>query len=128
MERSEIGRLAGEEALVRYPEAWVHGSVSYDSNGGNRAHFLAGVQWALGQAVLPDELPVEPGKPAKLMTDELEATLQWLAAVIVGRDSAGGWIQYEWSDTPGVYDVRGAVRYGNSMGQGSMRLFRGNDA
>jgi hypothetical protein len=67
-----------------------------------------------------------PG-PIKLTTEELAATLRWMATLIDGDDSAGGSLQYEWSEQPGVYNVEGAIRYGNSMGQGSIRLFQHMD-
>lgn len=40
-------QAARAEALRLYPERWVHGSVSYDDNGGKRALFVAGAAFAL---------------------------------------------------------------------------------
>lgn len=56
--------------------------------------------------------------------DEFVRALKWLAEVVERDDSAGGFLEYEWSENPGVYNVRAGFRFGNSEGQGSMRLIQ----
>lgn len=53
---------------------------------------------------------------------DLVETLRWMALLIERDDSADGTLTYSWSPEPGVYEVEGLVRYGNSQGQGSVRL------
>ncbi len=54
--------------------------------------------------------------------DEFVALLKWLTERVEADDSMGGFIEYEWSETPGVYNVRAGLRHGNSEGQGGMRM------
>lgn len=60
----------------------------------------------------------------ELPEGQLVELLQWLTARVQTRDSAGGFLEFEWSETPGVYNVRAGLRFGNSEGQGSMRLIQ----
>lgn len=59
-----------------------------------------------------------------LPEDQFVGLLKWLAEHVEARDSAGGFLEFEWSDTPGIYNVRAGLRFGNSEGQGSMRLIQ----
>lgn len=58
----------------------------------------------------------------RVSRDELAATLRWAAELVDEDDSAQASIEYGWSDEPGVYLIGGVVRYGNQMGQGSVRI------
>ena len=58
----------------------------------------------------------------KASRDELAATLRWAAELVEEDDSAQAAIEYSWSEEPGVYLIGGMVRYGNQMGQGSVRI------
>lgn len=58
----------------------------------------------------------------ELSREELIATLRWMASLIERDDSADGTLTYSWSPTPGVYEVEGVIRYGNSEGQGFVRM------
>jgi len=73
----------------------------------------------------------EPDRPAsppsrRMHADELAALLTDMAARIPAGDSFGGYINYEVADGPAhEFDVEGAYRIGNTMGQGGMRVIRG---
>jgi hypothetical protein len=58
----------------------------------------------------------------RVSRDELAATLRWAAELVDEDDSAQANIQYGWSEEPGTYLLAGAVRFGNQMGQGSVRI------
>lgn len=60
--------------------------------------------------------------PVTMSREEFVTHLHWLIDRIEADDSFEGSLEYRWSERPGMYDVHGALRFGNSMGQGSMRL------
>lgn len=65
-----------------------------------------------------DDLP----NAALLERSELARTLRWMADLVEADDSAEAHIAYAWSEHPGTYQVYAGIRFGNSLGQGSMRL------
>lgn len=73
-----------------------------------------------GDVFLPNQVPVTMTREAFL------AVLDDLRASIATDDSMEGSLAYEWGDEPGVYRVAGALRVGNSQGQGGLRLLRGD--
>ncbi|QIG59063.1 hypothetical protein SEA_RUBYRALPH_55 [Microbacterium phage RubyRalph] len=64
--------------------------------------------------------PIPGSKP--MTHDEFVDLLKWLVGRVELDDSAGGFLEYEWSNTPGIYNVRCALRSGNSEGQGGMTI------
>lgn len=69
-------------------------------------------------------MPGEIQGAAEIPEGDFVALLHWLTERVEARDSAGGYLEFEWSETPGVYNIRAGLRYGNSMGQGGMRLIQ----
>lgn len=69
-----------------------------------------------------------PGiNPMTLTKDGMLALLGDLRSWIDGDDSMEGVLAYEWHpELPGQYRVAGVLRMGNSMGQGGVRLLRGD--
>lgn len=60
----------------------------------------------------------------RLSKEEFIAVLRELITSIEADDSMEGSLAYEWGEEPGTYRVQTALRVGNSMGQGGMRLLR----
>lgn len=69
-----------------------------------------------------DKMPPGFNRPITVDKVTLIDTLRDVLATVEADDSAGGFIEYEWSDEPGKFDVRARYRIGNSMGQGGMRI------
>ena len=86
---------------------WSHGERA-----GHYASLLAVEQ--AGQILRETKRPAS----GTATTDQLPALLRDVADMVSEDDSAEGFIQYGWSEIPGIYDVSGFVRTGNSMGQG----------
>lgn len=63
---------------------------------------------------------VEPTAPGKLPREKLLVLIENLRSLVEADDSMEGYINYSWSETPGIYDVSAVLRTGNSMGQGGM--------
>lgn len=64
----------------------------------------------------------------RMASADFAKLLRQCATHIEENDSAGGFLEWEWSDEPDHFDVRGFVRYGNSVGQGFARVIGGTDA
>lgn len=69
-----------------------------------------------------DEMPAGFNRPIRVDKTILVTTLRNVAAHVEADDSAGGFVEYEWSETPGKYDVRASYRVGNLLGQGGLRI------
>lgn len=75
-----------------------------------------------------DDDPDTPPRPApkRMHADDLAAILTDMAARIPAGDSFGGSIEYEIADGAAhEFDVLGAYRIGNTMGQGGTRIIEG---
>jgi hypothetical protein len=59
-----------------------------------------------------------------LTKEDFLALLSWLAQRIEDNDSMEGSLAYEVGEEPETFRVQGALRHGNSMGQGALRLLR----
>jgi hypothetical protein len=55
---------------------------------------------------------------AQLTKAELLSVLADLVKLVEADDSMEGRLRYEWSSTPGEYEVDAFLRVGNSQGQG----------
>jgi len=71
---------------------------------------------------MTDDMPAGFNRPLTVDKATLVATLRDILAFVEADDSAGGFVEYEWSDEPGKFDVRAHYRIGNSAGQGGMRI------
>jgi len=60
----------------------------------------------------------------RLSKEQFIVVLHGLIESIEADDSMEGSLAYEWGEEPGTYRVQAALRVGNSMGQGGMRLLR----
>jgi hypothetical protein len=69
-----------------------------------------------------DVLPRGFNRPVVVDKKTLQDTLAMILGVIEMDDSAGGFIQYEWADEPGKFEVVARYRVGNAMGQGGIRI------
>jgi hypothetical protein len=88
-----------------------------------RRHVVQDRQVVTVEAMWPREY-----KPKRMHADNLAALLTDVAARIPAGDSFGGYINYEVADGPAhEFDVEGAYRIGNTMGQGGMRVIRGEE-
>lgn len=63
-------------------------------------------------------------RPLTLTRDELLAVLDDLRNWVANDDSMEGRLAYEWGTERDTYNVSGVLRFGNSMGQGSVRMLR----
>lgn len=61
-------------------------------------------------------------RPVLMMTQQFLELLDDLRSWIVQGDSMEGSLAYEWGNEFGTYRVHAALRNGNSMGQGGMRM------
>lgn len=76
---------------------------------------------------MPEGDVFHPGQVPKVMSrEEFVGVLKDLAEWIEHDSSMEGSLAYEWGDAPGEYRVAGALRMGNDVGQGGMRLLRGD--
>lgn len=69
-----------------------------------------------------DTMPAGFNRPMVVEKATLVDTLRDVLAVVELDDSAGGFVQYEWGDEPGTFEVTARYRIGNAMGQGGMRI------
>lgn len=75
-----------------------------------------------GDTDAEDTMPAGFNRPMVVDKATLVETLSDVLAVVIADDSAGGFIQYEWADEPGKFEVIARYRIGNAMGQGGMRI------
>lgn len=61
----------------------------------------------------------------RMTEEQFLALLAELRLAIEDRDSMEGTISWCWTDEPGVYNVTGMYRVGNSEGQGGTIILRG---
>jgi len=71
---------------------------------------------------MSDSSEENPDTRVKMTTLELSRELREIASLVEQRDSMEGSIIYEATDERGVYKVGGCYRFGNSEGQGGVRL------
>jgi len=89
-----------------------------------RRHVVQDRQVVIVEAMWPRE-----HKPKRMHADDLAAVLADMAARVPTGDSFDGTITYEVADGPAhEFDVEGAYRIGNTMGQGGMRIIRGEES
>jgi hypothetical protein len=69
-----------------------------------------------------DDMPAGFNRPITVNRATLIGVLRDMADAIEQDDSAGGFVEYEWSDEPDKMDVRARYRIGNASGQGGMRI------
>lgn len=61
----------------------------------------------------------------RMAEEQFLALIDQLRETLTDRDSMEGTISWCWTDEPGVYNVTGMYRVGNSEGQGGCILLRG---
>jgi len=66
--------------------------------------------------------------PATCSRDELLEVFERVVGCVRRDDSAAGTVSWEWSDTPGQYDVTAVFRTGNQQGQGSVVILDGDES
>lgn len=66
------------------------------------------------------------GSKKTLSKQEFLELLDELKALVEADDSMEGNLAYQWGKQPGEYEVTAALRTGNAMGQGGIRLVRGD--
>lgn len=75
------------------------------------------------RAALEDTMAAGFNRPVTISRAALVSTLRDMADAVEQNDSAGGFVEYEWSDEPDRMDVRAHYRIGNAEGgQGGMRI------
>jgi hypothetical protein len=105
-----------------YIEEWVE--IGYRTL--PRRHMVQDRQVVTVEAVWPDE-QYRPA-PKRMHADELAALLRDMADRVPAGDSFEGRISYEIGDVAAhEFDVEGMYRIGNRMGQGGMRVIRGDE-
>jgi hypothetical protein len=69
-----------------------------------------------------DEMAAGFNRPMVVTKATLVGTLRDVLAVVEADDSAGGFVEYEWGNEPGQFEVRARYRVGNASGQGGVRM------
>lgn len=101
----------------------IWGSEAPDSPMAGAAAYGTGSEPASAIEEALAEAGIEPSsKPKKIGLADLLELLDDLRELLIGGDSMEGHIRYEWGDEPDTYNVVAAIRFGNSAGQGGVRL------